>query len=142
MDLSYEQAVERILAQVPRHTDETVELFEAQGRVLTESVQAIVDLPPFDNSSMDGYAVRARDVATASPSSPVRLQVSGKVAAGGNYLGSTASLLSEGCLGQIPEILDGDAPHAERGCDAQAWGATEALRAWNILYGPQLRTGP
>ncbi|MFT3927949.1 MAG: amylo-alpha-1,6-glucosidase [Myxococcales bacterium] len=48
-------------------------------------------------------------------------------------LGSTARLLSEGCLGQLPEILDGDAPHTQRGCDAQAWSATEALRVWLML---------
>jgi predicted glycogen debranching enzyme len=50
-------------------------------------------------------------------------------------LGSTARLLSEGCLGQLPEILDGDAPHWQRGCDAQAWSATEALRVWLWLAG-------
>ncbi len=55
------------------------------------------------------------------------------VAAAKSYLGSTEKLLNEGCLGQLPEILDGDAPHAPRGCDAQAWGATEALRVWKGL---------
>jgi glycogen debranching enzyme len=55
------------------------------------------------------------------------------VAAAKSYLGSLARLLDEGCLGQIPEILDGDAPHAARGCDAQAWGVTEALRVWSLL---------
>jgi len=49
------------------------------------------------------------------------------------YLGSTNKLLNEGCLGQIPEILDGDAPHQPRGCDAQAWGVTETLRVWKWL---------
>ncbi|HTQ52615.1 MAG TPA: amylo-alpha-1,6-glucosidase [Candidatus Acidoferrales bacterium] len=49
------------------------------------------------------------------------------------YLGSMEKLMNEGCLGQIPEILDGDAPHTPRGCDAQAWGATEALRVWKLL---------
>jgi len=49
------------------------------------------------------------------------------------YLGSTEKLMNEGCLGQIPEILDGDAPHAQRGCDAQAWGVTETLRVWKLL---------
>jgi predicted glycogen debranching enzyme len=49
------------------------------------------------------------------------------------YLGSMAKLLDETCLGQLPEILDGDAPHLQRGCDAQAWGATEALRVWKLL---------
>ena len=55
------------------------------------------------------------------------------VAAAKAYLGSMEPLLNEGCLGQIPEILDGDAPHAQRGCDAQAWGVTEALRVWKWL---------
>ena len=55
------------------------------------------------------------------------------VAAAKSYLGSAEKLLNEGCLGQLPEILDGDAPHTPRGCDAQAWGATEALRVWRLL---------
>ena len=49
------------------------------------------------------------------------------------YLGSMDRLLLDGCLGQLPEIVDGDAPHTQRGCDAQAWGATEALRVWKFL---------
>ncbi len=49
------------------------------------------------------------------------------------YLGSAEKILNEGCLGQLPEILDGDAPHTQRGCDAQAWGTTEALRVWKLL---------
>ena len=57
------------------------------------------------------------------------------VAAAKSYLGSSEKLLNTGCLGQLPEILDGDAPHTQRGCDAQAWGATEALRVWKMLAG-------
>ena len=49
------------------------------------------------------------------------------------YLGSMAGLLGEGCVGQLPEVMDGDAPHTHRGCDAQAWSATEALRVWRGL---------
>ncbi len=55
------------------------------------------------------------------------------VAAARAYLGSASELLNTGCLGQLPEIVDGDAPHTQRGCDAQAWGATEALRVWKGL---------
>ena len=55
------------------------------------------------------------------------------VAAAKAYLGSMECLMGEGCLGHLPEILDGDAPHKQRGCDAQAWGATEALRVWKLL---------
>jgi len=50
-----------------------------------------------------------------------------------HYLASMEALLNEGCLGQLPEITDGDAPHTQRGCDAQAWGASEALRVWKLL---------
>jgi predicted glycogen debranching enzyme len=56
------------------------------------------------------------------------------VTAASVYLGSMDALLHEGCLGQIPEILDGDAPHTQRGCDAQAWGVTEAVRVWKLLH--------
>jgi len=49
------------------------------------------------------------------------------------WLGSIAPLLASGCLGQLPEILDGDAPHTPRGCDAQAWSVSEALRVWLLL---------
>jgi predicted glycogen debranching enzyme len=55
------------------------------------------------------------------------------VAAAKAYLGSMERLMNDGCLGQVPEILDGDTPHPPRGCDAQAWGVTEALRVWKLL---------
>jgi predicted glycogen debranching enzyme len=55
------------------------------------------------------------------------------VAAARAWLGSLDGLLASGCVGQLPELLDGDAPHAQRGCDAQAWSVTEALRVWLLL---------
>ncbi|MFZ5563300.1 MAG: amylo-alpha-1,6-glucosidase [Thermodesulfobacteriota bacterium] len=45
-------------------------------------------------------------------------------------------LLRTGCVGHFPEILDGDYPHALRGCDAQAWGVSEWLRVWRLLQSP------
>jgi predicted glycogen debranching enzyme len=59
------------------------------------------------------------------------------IAAAKSYLGGMDRLMMGACLGQIPEILDGDAPHAQRGCDAQAWGVTEALRVWKFLQDPK-----
>jgi glycogen debranching enzyme len=44
-------------------------------------------------------------------------------------LGSVDYMLSEGCIGHLPEIVDGDAPHTQRGCDAQAWSLSEVFRA-------------
>jgi predicted glycogen debranching enzyme len=48
-------------------------------------------------------------------------------------LSSATELFSRGCIGHVPEIVDGDAPHEQRGCGAQAWGATELLRVWKLL---------
>jgi molybdopterin molybdotransferase len=58
------------------------QLIDAHGCLLDEDVTAPVDLPSFDNSAMDGYAVRAADVVNASPDAPTRLPVVGEVAAG------------------------------------------------------------
>jgi predicted glycogen debranching enzyme len=51
------------------------------------------------------------------------------------WLTSGIRLLEEGCVGHLPEILDGDFPHTPRGCDAQAWGASELLRVWIKVKG-------
>ncbi len=80
--LELEEALRRILAAIPQPVSESVALTEAHGRVLAEQVWSPLDLPVFDNSAMDGYAVRAGDVAAAKPESPVRLRLVGKVAAG------------------------------------------------------------
>ncbi len=53
-----------------------------------------------------------------------------------SWLSTGADLMNRGCLGQVPEILDGDFPHAQRGCDAQAWGISELLRVWIKLIDP------
>jgi molybdopterin molybdotransferase len=62
-------------------------LDEAEGGVLAEDVLANTPLPPFDNSAMDGYAVRAADLAGATAEAPVTLPVRGEIAAGdtGSY---------------------------------------------------------
>jgi molybdopterin molybdotransferase len=61
---------------------ESVPLSEALGRVLADETTALLTLPPWDNSAMDGFAVRAADVTAATPASPVELRVVGEVAAG------------------------------------------------------------
>jgi len=49
------------------------------------------------------------------------------------WLASSSGLVTRGCIGHVPEILDGDFPHKQRGCDAQAWGASEFVRVWKLL---------
>ncbi|MFO8111688.1 MAG: amylo-alpha-1,6-glucosidase [Desulfosalsimonadaceae bacterium] len=50
-----------------------------------------------------------------------------------SWLSSAAGLINEGCIGHVPEILDGDDPHVQRGCDAQAWSASELYRVLSML---------
>ncbi|MGP2440966.1 molybdotransferase-like divisome protein Glp [Streptomyces sp. JW3] len=79
---SVEDHLEDILATVRPLDPIELNLLEAQGCVLVEDVTVPVSLPPFDNSSMDGYAVRVADVAGASEEFPACLEVIGDVAAG------------------------------------------------------------
>src|SRR6266536_5268899 len=71
-------ALHIVLKHTPSLGAEEVPLTEALGRVLAEDVSTDSDLPPFDRSAMDGYAVRAADVAQA----PVVLDVAGQIRAG------------------------------------------------------------
>jgi molybdopterin molybdotransferase len=71
-----------VLADIAPLASLELTLLDAHGCVLAEDVAATYPLPPFDNSAMDGYAVRAADVAGATESSPVTLPVVGDVAAG------------------------------------------------------------
>jgi len=79
---SVASAQRRMLDGVGVLSPETVGIESALGRILAESISSRSDLPGFDNSAMDGYAVRARDIAGATPGAPVRLTVAGESRAG------------------------------------------------------------
>jgi molybdopterin molybdotransferase len=89
--LAFEEALSRVLAAVPAPRGESVSLSDAPGRVLADQIRSPIDLPIFDNSAMDGYAVRTADVASAKPASPARLRLAGKVAAGEVSAGEVTS---------------------------------------------------
>jgi molybdopterin molybdotransferase len=76
--ISVAEAIEIVRQQTQRLLTERVAIDQVLGRVLAEDVVADSDLPPFDRSQMDGYAVRAEDVKTT----PVRLRIAGESAAG------------------------------------------------------------
>ena len=80
--LDVEEALERILTFFKPLSAEDVPLLEALGQVLAEPLVAPINIPPLDNSAMDGYAVRAADVAGADGGSPVGLRVIGHIPAG------------------------------------------------------------
>jgi len=107
--LELDQALENILASIPAPKAETVSLADSSRRVAAKDVAASTDLPPFDNSAVDGYAVRSRDITTASAQNPVSLRLAGKIAAGDYFQGELAA-------GQCIRIFTGSP--VPRGADA------------------------
>jgi molybdopterin molybdotransferase len=80
--ISVEEALTEILSHVHPLEPERIPILDALGRVLAEEIVSEIDIPPFDNSAMDGYAVQSADIAGASAESPVALTVLASVAAG------------------------------------------------------------
>lgn len=79
---SIEEQSNRVLAEVCRTATSPVPLAEAAGRTLAEAIRARVAIPVFDNSAMDGFAVRYDDVAGARSEGPVTLEVVADLPAG------------------------------------------------------------
>jgi molybdopterin molybdotransferase len=80
--ISVEEALEKVLSYVEVLEPERKPILDCLGQVLAEDVYSTINIPPLDNSAMDGYALRARDTRGASESSPRYLVVVGEVAAG------------------------------------------------------------
>jgi molybdopterin molybdotransferase len=96
---SVASAQRRLLDQVVVLAPETVSIETALGRILAEPIASRSDLPGFDNSAMDGYAVRASDIASTAPGAPVRLLVAGESRAGAipdAHVGGTAMRIMTG----------------------------------------------
>ena len=86
-ELSVAEARDRVLARLRPLDAESVTLADAQGRVLAQDASSDIDVAPFDNSTMDGFAVRAADLAGAGPALPISLDVMGAVFAGQDGVG-------------------------------------------------------
>ncbi|MDP6604635.1 MAG: molybdopterin molybdotransferase MoeA [Dehalococcoidia bacterium] len=89
--ISVEEARERILAHFSPLDAVDVPLLEARGQVLAEDVRGGFDIPPLDNTAMDGYAVRATDTEGATYESPLSLRVTGYLAAGAVFDGEVGA---------------------------------------------------
>jgi molybdenum cofactor synthesis domain-containing protein len=87
--LRIEDALKIILdhTPAPANNKEEVPLSDALGRILRQDVISDLDLPPFDRSRMDGYAVRSVDISRARPDKPAQLQEIGEAAAGQAFSG-------------------------------------------------------
>ena len=80
--ISVEEALEKLLSYVNVLPKEEVTILDSPGQVLAEDVNSDIDVPPLDNSAMDGYAVKSSDTLGAGPESPRLLRVIDTVAAG------------------------------------------------------------
>ena len=99
--MTVEEARELVFARIARLAAERVALLDALGRVLAEDAASDIDVAPFDNSAMDGYAVRAADLAGASADAPVALDVVAHIAAGDDVAGDVVG------PGQAARIMTG-----------------------------------
>lgn len=89
--LELEEAQRRILAGIQILPRESVLLFHAEGRFLAETITSKIDLPGFDNSAVDGFAVQAKDLISANRTAPVSLRLVGKIPAGEMFSGKIES---------------------------------------------------
>lgn len=132
-----EEARQLLLAQAAPAGERQVFLAEAAGSVLSRDVVAPLNLPPFDRSPLDGYALRAADVRQASAAQPVALRVVEEVRAG--FVASQA--VGAGCAVKImtgaplPDRADVVVPFEDVACRGDLVCITEPLASGsNIIY--------
>ena len=89
--LELAEAQKRILDAVHALPNESICLNDSFGRILGEAVIAPIDLPPFDNSAVDGYAVQSKDLISARADKPVSLRLVGKIPAGQSFQNAMTS---------------------------------------------------
>ena len=125
---SLDEALERLLARVtPLGRIETLPTAEALGRVLAADVVSLLDVPPADNTSMDGYALRAADVAAPGTVLPVAQRVPAGVV-GATLQPGTAARIFTGA--QIP--AGADAVVMQEQCEAIPAASGEGLGSVRI----------
>jgi molybdopterin molybdotransferase len=121
---SLDEALQRLLSTVqPLGLSESVPTADALGRVLAEAVVSLIDVPPADNSSMDGYAMRAADVAAMGSLLPVVQRVPAGVVGAVHQAGTAARIFTGA---QIP--VGADAVIMQEQCEAVAGDGLGSVR--------------
>ncbi len=151
--LTVEEALEQILARTPVVETESADVTSALGRVLAEPIVSGREIPPWANSSMDGYAVRASD----TRGGPAHLRVVGRIAAGAlpsRAVGAgeavrifTGAPLPDGADAVVPQEdveVDGDRVRVPGGVAAGAYVRPrgEDVRRGDHVLSPGQRLGP
>ena len=80
--IQVQEALDQILSQIEFKGVEKIPLDQALGRVLAEDIVSRINNPPLDNSAMDGYALIAEDIQSATPENPIKLEMVEEIAAG------------------------------------------------------------
>lgn len=138
--LTVESALTAVLAGVSKLDSETVPLIQLLGRILAEPVVAQHNMPPFSNSAMDGYALRAEDIRTASPAAPMTLDVVGDVAAGDVYDGQVDAGTAVRIMTGAPLPVGANAVIPVEDTDEE-WRQTERPLPQKILVRRSLKAG-
>ena len=143
--ITYAEALAMLLREAePIHETETIPLMYSTGRVLAEDVTSMIDVPGWDNSQMDGYCLRAADLASASENAPVRLPVAERIAAG-----KVGAAIEPGTCARIftgaplPEGADTVVPQeeVEREGDLAVFSRAPKKGAWVRLQGSDVAAG-
>ncbi len=128
----------------PLDETETLATIDAAGRVLAADVRSTLDVPPHDNTQMDGYAVRRDDLAAATPERPVRLPVAQRIPAGhvgrALHAGEAARIFTGGL---IPDGADAIVMQEQAQADGDAVAFTHCPRPgeWIRRAGEDIRAG-
>ena len=134
-----------MLAAIEPLASETIPVREAAGRVLARDLTAPIDLPRFDNSAMDGYAVRSADLSQTSTSHPTSLRVTERLPAGAQ----ARSILESGTCARVftgsllPEGADAVVMQEDVRVESAAAIFSEAVKPWqNIRFrGEDVKAG-
>ncbi|MGW0178793.1 molybdopterin molybdotransferase MoeA [Nocardia sp. NPDC003345] len=129
----YRDTIEQLLRPLAARPVETVPVSDAVGRLLAEDMRAPIDLPVFRNSAMDGYAVRAADVAIT----PVDLPVTGVVAAGDTGAPLTAGTARKVMTGApLPDGAECVVPVEDTTADGRTVRVTRGRSAGEFVREP------
>ncbi|MCL4772776.1 MAG: molybdopterin molybdotransferase MoeA [Burkholderiaceae bacterium] len=143
--LPFDEALVSLLAQAsPVAGDERIDIAAAGGRVLAADIRSTLDVPPRDNTQMDGYAVRRADLLQATPDRPVRLPVAQRIPAGhvGRPLaaGEAARIFTGGLIPEGADAIVMQEMAAVEG-DAVSFAHCPASGEWIRRAGEDIRSG-
>src|SRR6185369_901691 len=143
--LSLEEARAHLFALVPKLQSDLISVPSALGRFLADDIAASIDLPVFDNSAMDGFAVRATDLAGASKEKPITLKLLAAVPAGASIKGevTTGTCIRVFTGAPLPPGADAVLMQEDTEVKSETVRCLDAVKPWeNVrLRGEDIRKG-